>query len=142
MDSFRDQLRALVELFGSARRAADFLGASPSQLRSWLDTAVPSDRNLRKIVDGVAVIDGLRRQGLDDAQLLTMITSIWPELRARPVDLVREGSSAEVLAAVAARYEPAAAPEEPAMIPELVDALLALAAAATSSATMLSRGAA
>lgn len=142
MESYRDQLDNLARLFGSARRAAEFLAVSHSQLRSWLDVAVPTEKNLRRIVDGAAVVKALRAKGLDDIQILTELSSIWPELDGRPAELVRAGAAADVLAAVAARYTPAAPVEDPAKVPELVDALLALAAAATASAAALSRGAA
>jgi hypothetical protein len=138
--SYRDQLQDLVALFGSNRRAADFLGVSHSQLPTWRDGSTPSDKNLQRIADGAAIVRLLRDNGLDDAQILTALNSIWPELDGRPVELVRSGAGRAVLAAAAGRYSATDPVVQSATAPDLVEALRALAAAAAASAAALSEG--
>ena len=127
-----------MELFGSNRRAAEFVGVSHSQLPGWLAKAVPSNRSLQRIVDSAAVIQGLRDYGLDDDQILTELNSIWAELEGRrPATLVRIGAASDVIAAAAVRYAGADSAALPATAPELAEALRVLAAAAAASAAAL-----
>lgn len=143
VESFRDQLRSLVALFGSNRRAAEFLGVSHSQLPAWLAKAVPSDRTLQRIVDGAAAVKALQNKGLDDDQILTELNSTWPELGSRrPAELARSGAASDVVTAVALRYAAAEPAAPPATARELAETLQALAVAAAASAAALARGAA
>ncbi len=138
--SYREHLAALVRLFGSARRAADFIGVSHSQVTAWIRGSAPREKSVRQIADATAVVSHLRAHGLDDVEIVTTLNTTWPELEGRPGDLVREGKAADVVAAITVRYAPHArqlvAPGEPG----LVDALLALAAAAQASAAALGQG--
>ena len=143
-ESFQTQLEDLVRLFGSNRRAAEFLGLTHSRFPAWLAGDLPSARSLQRIVDGASVIEQLRAHGLSAPELMTQLHSLWPELSARPVDLVRTDAARAVLDAVTLRYGAAATlqanPEGPA--PDLAAALQALAAAAAASAAALIRGSA
>jgi hypothetical protein len=134
------QLHDLVRLFGSERRAAEFVGVSHSQVAGWMRGGGAREGSVRRIADAGGVVKALRDQGLDDTAVITAVNTNWPELGGRPGDLVRVGRAAEVLAAIELRY---AAPEENDVReaePSLVEALLALAVAAEASAAALNRG--
>ena len=132
-----------MTLFGSNRRTAEFLGVSHSQLPVWVAKAVPSAKNLQRIVDATAVVRALRDKALDDDQILTELASTWPELGGRrPAELVRSDAVNDVLAAAAVRYGAAESAALSASGPELAETLRALAVAAAASAAVLTGSAA
>lgn len=99
------------------------------------------ETSVRHIADAASVVDALRERVLDDAAVVTAVNTSWSELgSARPAELVPAGRAADVLVAVEQRYPVAEQPDGTDAEPSLVDALLALAAAAQASATALSRG--
>jgi hypothetical protein len=137
-DSFQDQLVDLVAVFGSNRRAAEFIGLTHSRVPAWIAGEVPSANSLERIVDGASVIKQLRTHGLGNRAIVTELHSMWPELGARPVELVQAGEVPAVLDAITARYgvpTPFASPAD------LAAALQALAQAASASAVALAQGA-
>jgi hypothetical protein len=139
-DTYASQLRELVALFGSQRRVATFAGLGHSQVSRWISGGRARESSVRQIADAAGVVDALRTRGLNGPAVVTAVNTIWPELDgARPTELVAAGRAADVLAAVDRRYSFAKQPNEPDAGPPLVDALLALAAAARASAAALSR---
>jgi hypothetical protein len=140
-ESFQDQLADLVDLFGSNRRAAQFVGVTHSSFPTWLAGAVPSARTLQRIVDGSAVVKRLREHGLNNHQLVTELHSLWSELNARPAELVRAGAATAVLEAIAARNgTPPTSQTHLVDAPaDLATALRALAAAAAGCANALAQ---
>lgn len=132
--SFQAQLAELARLFGSNRRAAEFIGLTHSRFPAWMAGELPSAKSLERIVDGAAVVTHLRDRRLSDAEILTELHSLWPELNARPSELVRAGGAATVLEAIATRYPTPALPVE---TDDLAAALRVLAQAAAASADVL-----
>lgn len=132
--SFQAQLAELARLFGSNRRAAEFIGLTHSRFPAWMGGELPSERSLERIVDGAAVVKELRDRRLTDAEILTELHSLWSELNARPAELVRAGGAATVIEAIATRY---ATPQMPDATDELAAALRLLAQAAAASADAL-----
>ena len=141
-ESFRELLTDLVAVFGSNRRVADFLGVSHTQIPSWAAGALPAKRNLERITDGAAVVRLMRAAGLDNEQVVTELHALWPELGARPADLVSAGGAVSVREAISSRYPGRPDRTHVETHADLAVALRALALAAASSAEALARGAA
>lgn len=135
--SIQDQLSRLAFVFGSDRKAAEFIGVSHTQFSAWRSGAAPRDRGRARIADGASVVDRLRAHGLSEHELITELRSSWPDLNARPAELVAMGESAAVLQAIDAKYGRPSLLSAIEVAPDLVTALRTLAAAAAASAEAL-----
>ena len=98
----RARVQALVEDAGSRARAAELLGVDRSRITRWLATEEPEEAN-RRTIDAVefALERLTTRYRLETA--FKWLNGVNPQLRgSRPIDLLRSGRVAEVLAAIEA----------------------------------------
>ena len=98
----RERIQALVEDAGNRSRAADLLGVHRSRITRWLASEEPDEANRRAIDAFEFAIERLTTHyRLDTA--FKWLAGVNPHLGgARPMDLLRDGRIAEVLAAIEA----------------------------------------
>ena len=98
----RHRVQALVEDAGSRAEAAALLGVNCSRITRWLGAEEPEEAN-RRTIDAVefAIERLTTRYRLETA--FKWLHGVNPHLRgSRPIDLLRSGRVAEVLAAIEA----------------------------------------
>jgi hypothetical protein len=98
----RERISALVDDAGNRSRLANLLGVDRSRVTRWLAAEEPDEAN-RRAIDAIefALERLTTRYRLETA--FKWLEGVNPHLRGgRPIDLLRDGRVAEVLAAIEA----------------------------------------
>jgi len=98
----RQKLRAVTKDVGGQARVARLLGVSPSRVSRWLKTEQPDAANIRKVEEVEFVIS--RLLGIYEKETaLKFLEGFNSHLgNRRPIDLITQGRTLEILKAIEA----------------------------------------
>ena len=99
----RDRVNALVEDAGTRASVARLLGVDRSRVTRWLSTDQEPDDDNRRAIDALEFVLSRLRSRYRPQTAFKWLEGVNPNLHgARPIDLLRAGRVAEVIAALEA----------------------------------------
>lgn len=100
---FRDRVSALVEDAGTQAAVARLLGVDRSRVTRWLSANQQPDEDNRRTVDALEFVLARLRVRYRPPTAFKWLEGVNPHLSgSRPIDLLRAGRVAEVIAALEA----------------------------------------
>jgi hypothetical protein len=100
---FRERVHALIEDAGTQAAVARLVGVDRSRITRWLTTDQQPDADNRRTIDALEFVLARLRSRYRPQTAFKWLEGVNPHLRgSRPIDLLRAGRVAEVIAALEA----------------------------------------